>query len=331
MAISFLKRSPMQKFEAELAALTARADQLGAKRASAQKDLDRALAAREEHLLVGNLDDDKVGAKLQAAVDTGLSTLAGLDLAIQKQAAFIAEAERKLAVEKDIADRKAVAETMTAQILAVTESLAPWLEFSRKFAANFEAMSYWRPEAGQVSAYLRNAASEIENCMALTGNDLLRAAAGVRDGHGPIPRAPAAPAPQVKAVPQAPTTRTVFAFKHLVWTDTEHIVHRHPRGNACVLPIPLADKAVAAGHACEISDPRRKQMSGVFGAVMPALEQCVSLDGTPTVPTTKQPIDPIVSSHVFEPSPYANREPRTVVVPVRPVEPASARMLPDEQ
>jgi hypothetical protein len=138
----------MQKIEAELAALTARADQLRAKRASAQKDLDRALAAREEHLLAGDLNDDKVGAKLQGAVDTGLSTLAGLDLAIQKQAALIADAERKLATERDVADRKAVAETMTAQILAVTESMGPWLQGTRQLSAHFRhgAMSDLSPE-----------------------------------------------------------------------------------------------------------------------------------------------------------------------------------------
>ena len=49
----------MQKFEAELSALTSRAALLDGKRVAAQGMLDIALEARQKLLLTGDIDDNK--------------------------------------------------------------------------------------------------------------------------------------------------------------------------------------------------------------------------------------------------------------------------------
>jgi hypothetical protein len=83
----------MHQLESQLATLTKRANQLTTKRAAGKDDLDRATAAREKHMLEGDLDDIKIGAKLQANVDAAVSALAGYDDAIKKQSALIADVE----------------------------------------------------------------------------------------------------------------------------------------------------------------------------------------------------------------------------------------------
>jgi hypothetical protein len=99
------------------------------------------------------------------------------------------------------------------------------------------------------------------------------------------------------------------------------------------LPLTLADRAIELGLACELSDPRRKKLSGVIGLAAPALAHCVSLDGTPTTtePKTSGPVEPIKSSH-FE---VVDRGPPIVgtLPAVRPAEPMAATRsaTPDEE
>ena len=78
----FTKKTQMQKLQSDLDALKTRATLLNAKRVAAQLAFDKAVAARQTHLLGGDLDDERISAKMQAAVDAGASTLTGLDVAI---------------------------------------------------------------------------------------------------------------------------------------------------------------------------------------------------------------------------------------------------------
>jgi len=178
----------MQKIETELAALQARAKLLDAKRAAAQAALDAATAARQEMLLAGDLDDAKLAARLQAAVDTAASALAGFDTAITALAASIAEAEAKLAAERLAADRKAASEALATQTDAIERKLVPWLAATRDLAAAASAVGGVHFEADQIGAYLRNAAGEIEAAIAVSVNNLRASVTAIRDGHHPIPR-----------------------------------------------------------------------------------------------------------------------------------------------
>jgi hypothetical protein len=183
----FTKKTPMQKIEAELAALQARAGLLDTKRAAAQAGFDIATAARQEMLLAGDLDDAKLAAKLQVAVDGAASALAGYDTAITALAASIAEAEVKLAAERLAADRKAASEILAAQIALVDEMLGPWLQISRNLAAALEAI-HWHFESVQMAAFIRNATSEVQTAAAVTSRELHASVAGIVAGHMPIPR-----------------------------------------------------------------------------------------------------------------------------------------------
>jgi hypothetical protein len=286
----FERKQPVQRLESELARLRDRAKLLDSKRAAAQADFDRATASRERFLLEGDLDDAKTAAKVQAAVETAVSALAGFDDSIRKQAALIAESEAKLAAERDIAERKAAAETLTAQILLVDETLPAWLQVSRNLAAGFEAMAHWRPECAQMAAFVRNAASEIENCVAITGDDLHPSVAAVRDGRMPIPRAPAA-AEQPKPAPKpAPTTMLVFLTQHVAWYDDKGERHRATATHDTHLPLHLVAKARQIGAAHDIGSPERKKYHGTKTSAPPEWHWCKWLNDDPKAKSNVAPI-----------------------------------------
>jgi hypothetical protein len=157
----------------------------------------------------------------------------------------------------------------------------------------------------------------------------------VRDGHGPIPRMPAAPAPVVIPGPQAPSPpmQEIFMLRSARYRDDDG--NQVPLGQyrKYRLPLRIAELALQANVACSNTDPRVRQLMGMSGMVDPDLPRCFAIDGSELEPA-KKPIEPILStSAFFEPSPYGNREPQTFIVPVSPIEPAStsARMMPDEQ
>jgi hypothetical protein len=185
----FTKKTQMQKLEAELAALKARAKLLDTKRTAVQNALDSALAARQAHMLDGDLDDTKTGARLQAAVDSTASVLAGFDTSITAQAALIADTEAKLAAERLAADRQAASEALATQTDAIEKQLAPWLARTRDLAAAAALVGPVSFETDQVGAYLRNAASEIELALAVSISNLRGSVAAILAGHQPIPRA----------------------------------------------------------------------------------------------------------------------------------------------
>jgi len=193
----FQKKTLMQKIQAELAALNARKELLTGKRSAAQSTLDSAVEARQKMLLAGDLDDIKAALALQAKVDSSTSALAGFDTAIAALAGLITDAEAKLAVERQDADRKAASDLLAAQVALIDELLGPWLRTSRDLASALEAI-HWRFESTQMGAFIRNTAGEVENAAAMTASDLQRSIVTIRDGGQAIPRSPAAtlaPAP----------------------------------------------------------------------------------------------------------------------------------------
>jgi hypothetical protein len=207
----------MQKIQSELAALNARRELLIGKRSAAQSTLDLAVEARQKMLLTGDIEDSKAALALQSKVDGAISALAGFDTAIIAQGALITDAEAKLAVERQDADRKAASDLLAAQVAVVDQLLGPWVKASRDLASALEAI-HWRFESAQMGAFIRNAAGEVENAAAMTAGDLHHSIRAIRDGGQGIPAAPAAvvapPAPV--AVPPNPHPKPDEAVFHRV-------------------------------------------------------------------------------------------------------------------
>jgi hypothetical protein len=290
----------MQKLEAELSALMSRAALLTVKRAAAQGTFDSAVAARDRHMLQGNLDDEKIGNKLQAAVDSAASALAGFDNVIAAQATSIAEAEEKLAVERVAVARKAASEDLTAKTDTIERQIGPWLEATRALAASTASVGDdVNFEVGQVGAYLRNAAGEVEMAMAMAmAIPALRASvAAIVAGRLPIPRDPEIITPTPAAV--ATQSVKIFTIRPVTFIDpATNAVKTWPAFHLLDLPAELATHALALKAAVPIDHETAKRSLAKGGGNVfewPDPARCVSLDSDSS-DQSQSPHEPVVHS-----------------------------------
>lgn len=178
----------MQNLKAELSALTSRAALLEGKRQAAQGVLDEALEARQRLLLTGDLDDRRAAPAAQARVEASQSALAGFDTAITALTSSIAQTQGKLDIERLAAARKLASEMLAAQTDAIEKQIAPWLALTRDFAASTAEVGHIHFEVGQIAAYLRNVASEVEMAVTVQSGNLRASVVGILAGDQPIPR-----------------------------------------------------------------------------------------------------------------------------------------------
>ena len=122
MKIPF-RKNQMQKIEATVASLAKRGEQLAVKRATAQNALEKAVKARQEALLSGDLDDQRALDKLQGMVDSAKSALEGIDDAVALLAQQKAEADSQLAAQRELIERAAAADKLNAQVAAIEAML----------------------------------------------------------------------------------------------------------------------------------------------------------------------------------------------------------------
>ena len=179
----------MEKLKAELAAQLSRASLLDSKRATAQIASDNAVGAQQKHMLAGDLNDERLSTKLQSAVDTAASILAGFATPIAALAQSIADTEAQLKAEQLLADRKCASEQLAIQTDLLEVQLGPWLTMTRDLAASAVVVGNVHYEAEQIGGYLRNAASQVETAVHVSVSNLRGSVAAILNGDHPIPRA----------------------------------------------------------------------------------------------------------------------------------------------
>jgi hypothetical protein len=116
-------KTKMQQFESVLASLRKRAALL-ADKITAQAVLDGAIAARQAHMIDGDLGDERLALKLQSSVDSAQSCLVGIIDAISILQSQIATADQALATEQNRVKREAAAAEI-AENVAEVERLLP--------------------------------------------------------------------------------------------------------------------------------------------------------------------------------------------------------------
>ncbi|UPK31753.1 hypothetical protein IVB18_25825 [Bradyrhizobium sp. 186] len=152
----------MTQLETTVVSLTTRGEQLAAKRAAAQDALEKATTARQQTLLSGDLDDQRTLDKLQGAVDTAASALAGIDDVLAVLAQQKAEAERQLAAEREGIERAAAADRLHKQVAAIETALPDYLAQSRALADALSEISHFHFESHQMAGFLQNTMGQIE-------------------------------------------------------------------------------------------------------------------------------------------------------------------------
>jgi hypothetical protein len=276
----FQKKSQMEKHQAVVSALRKRAELLGIKRVTAQATFDNAIIARQELLISGDLSDQALASKMQAAVDAAASTLTGITDAIAALSGQMNTAEQQLAEATLTNARKVASEMLAMQIATIDKLLPRWLASSRELAAAMEAVG-WRFETAQQGTYIRNAASEIEAASAFTAADLHASVAQILAGHLdlaiPPDRAETVP-PLVEPVPEALTQ--VFLLSAVKFSDASGVLHHAGKWLDCEMPQECAERALRHGKAAPMGDPRRVKLKGTGGG-HPSPHWCFDLDREP--------------------------------------------------
>lgn len=239
----------MQKLETTIAELAKSAEALGAKRATVQQALDKAIAARQTSFLAGVVDDHVI-LKLQAAVDSATSMLSGIDDALAVLAKQQAEAERQLAEKRESANRVKAAGEIAAMAATIERRVEPLLSELRGMAAELAATDHLAFEAGQLGQFLSGAAGEAELALAFVLPMFRDLATGVKDGHVPIPRRPQAAEPAVIERPASEPHRAV------------HSATRPPH----VEPVMISDPVVASANFTVIDRSREARKIAIEGA-----------------------------------------------------------------
>jgi hypothetical protein len=291
----FKKRSLMEKLQKFLAELRSRAAALSAKRTAAETALGEATAARERHMLEGDLADDQTAEKLQVKVDSCTSRLAGLDAALAALRAQIAAAEQKLAAEREAVERAKAAENLERDLDEIERALPEYLAGARRFADALELIHFPHYESREMAGFVRSAQAQVEIAAAMALQELRGMVTAIRDGAAPIP----APKPSIEPVAvtePAPETRRLFALRSVKWRDANGRQRYGLQYQDHDLTPAAAQRGLRIGAVVALNDPRRKQLLGSRGGIHldPNAVDITDLDDEEA---TRPPhIDPIMAS-----------------------------------
>jgi hypothetical protein len=270
----------MQKIEANIVALAERGEQLAAKRVAAQNALSNAMKARQQALLAGDLDDQRALGKLQDAVNSVTSALAGIDDALAVLAQQKAEAETQLAAERERIERVNASEEIVTAVVKIEAQIEPMLSGMRELGNALSAIDHLSFEVGQLGRYLSGVSGESEFAFAFVVPELRRLADAVKDGNAAVPRRPQAAGPAAVPEPVLPTM-TVFMLRSAHYRDHGGCKRFAGQYEDAMMPVPTAQRALRQGVAVSVADPRRAQLRGSRGGDFnPSASDVVDLDAT---------------------------------------------------
>jgi len=302
----------MQKTEAELATLTARRDRNESKRAAAKTELEAAERARLALLTESDADDAKSEAKAQLRVDVARSTLDGFEAALASLNAQIAVAERKLAAERDQAERKSVADKIEANIVAAEKNLDA-IGMLRLFGEAFGELRVLSYDARQIEEMVKEVARQLELAASAAIGDARSQARQIRDGAMRVPDLRPEPIP---ALPPAPEQKErVFATKPLRWTGRDGQLCVAPSRFDVDLPPEAARRAVELGAALSVTDDRVKQLRGSKPFLQPLSKTCVNLDAGAEAANPEEHEEKASGIHSTAFEPLDRGGPYTVTIP----------------
>jgi hypothetical protein len=288
----FTKRTPMNKLETDIAKMTTRRSLLNGKRDAARSALNDANAAQQKFMLEGDIENVESAKRLQAAIDTATSELAGFDTAIGTLDASIIEAEQALSAEERKAKAIADAQAVSAIAASIEAKVEPWLTATRAIATDLENLHGFCYTPAPLAAFFRRVASEAEFALRATLTDLNQAIPQVSAGTMKGIIVPGAQ-PTRKAIVELPTTR-LFTTKNVSWTDDAGDLKTAGKFNAVDLPVETAKRALASDACREIGSELWKAWGNTRPISNPPVAECEDLDAASaaTVTTTVQS-DPI--------------------------------------
>jgi hypothetical protein len=296
--MGFLRRR--SGIEAELAALATRKDLLTRQLATAEQRLDEAVAARKVHLLEGD-PDVPIGETpiIERLRDERSATFDALNTIGQR----IAEAESKLAAERDLALRSAAGKELTAaadQLDSVAVDLAA---VTSRLPEAMRQVLTRLPTKPVSKERVELFAAEVVAALQLITREGRSHAARITAGNGTICESIQQPA---TPLPPKVERLQIFPLQPSRWVETDGSIVTVGAHVGCSPPIEVARAALANGTALDVlSDlaiTLRQRVPPNYGPY--AAEDCIDLaEPRPTkqvgAPTAALP--PIHSEFVGRP------------------------------
>lgn len=274
----FTRKTMTEKLEAEITVLRARADTLRNRHATAEAAFADAKAKLQHHHLEADLDaDDKVRAKLEAAVAACTLTRDGYADALGEVQTKIAEAERAYAAERSAAERKAASEKLSRDLDVVERALPDYLTAARHFAHALEQI-HFHFESGAMARFVGDTTMQVEVAAGFAVAELRAMVGAIRDGVTPIPAAKAG-ATSTPAPEPVPPTQTIFMMRSAKYRDHNGRSRFAGQWEDATMPVATAQRALRQGVAVPLTDPRRAQLRGARGGDFnPQAADVVDLD-----------------------------------------------------
>ncbi|WP_456659563.1 hypothetical protein [Bradyrhizobium sp. JR3.5] len=177
----------MEKLEAELGSLRARAETLNSRHATADAAFVDAKSKLQRHNIEADLDaDDRARAKLEASLAACAVTRDGYADALTEVRAKIASAEQTLADERSAGERKAASENLARDLDAIERTLRDYLAAGRHLADAFEKI-HFHFESGAMARFVGNAAAQVEVAAGFAIAELRSMVGAIREGAAAIP------------------------------------------------------------------------------------------------------------------------------------------------
>jgi hypothetical protein len=305
MLQKLIKSDPAKKLQRDVDAARSRRNKLEAR-----------LTAAESHLSDSRSEPSKLArdgapdAALDAAeekVKAAEARVTTLRSAISDEDANVGELERRLAEIAHEVQKHATADQLDGWSVEVDETAKKVDVVIAGLADLADRVEHCVPEAAGVAIFAGSARSELALALQAISNELNGRARGVRAGTyaATLPNRPPPPAPPVPA----PAVENVWVIKPIAFSQAGHGLRIVDLNEQVNLPPALAKKAIAAGAAVPVGDPRfGKQVASWrrwHGYGGPPLEQCVRLDDEAEAAASgEQPVpeQPRIVHHLLDPT-----------------------------
>jgi hypothetical protein len=303
--------SKSQSLETRLKAVQQQRVDLAVKVSSAEKALVLCRDTVRKLAINGNDREHDAAIADQHRAELKLTSL---QEASETIAAEIASIEAEIAAAADQKQRTETAAQIEELITQWHKCEADFVAAATRFHEVATRAATVTLDANGTSIFLQQAANEIIPAGKVVCTTLKSYARDVVEGRQSATMPTPAPEPVRLKIVSTPT-RDVVALKNIRWLDKDGVMQCAGAAQRCVLPVALAETALAKNLAVPVGDKR--VVVGIHGMVKPSFENCISLDGSPLpkASSAKSNAPPVMSTS-FEPMPGLAK-PYSVKVPTQ--------------
>jgi len=272
------------RIEGEITALKTRRQWLDEQLVNARRDASAAMDERRRLLTQGDVSDD-ASKTVDQRILAAQASEAGLTDAIQHVDLGIADAEQKLAAERDRILRQAEAAKRAKEVSEIETASAEFDAAAKRLHAALGNVTAAMPLAEHIRTVLSRMTGDVAAAVA----DALRQVEGYA-ANCIVPNGPMLPQPVVVPIPKVkPIERTnVLLLVPGRWTEPSGEVKTAGPLLTVALPVLIAKLALMYGHAVEPGSAKAKQAlslgSPEYGHYAPDRDDVFDLEKPPPKP-----------------------------------------------